>query len=557
MENTDAITKLKRHYYDDLYGNVRKEWDEDQTYVDDTFEVPEIRDPHKIYHSGIGYKIVNSGAEQMVTSNLKVFFDMAKKSANEIAIRLSKESNYWVDVMRRRNPNPPKEFVKNMLHPGVGYIRLAHNETWVKDPKNKIGLPVLYSVPSSMNIYASYEEDDDGIPSQVMVMYERLPSDVLNRYPHWSNPKKAGIKDGGKTTKWFEYWDAKTRHCEADGEIVVREPNPYGFPPFIRRFSGFGKNSPTGDFADLIVGDIRHSRDLLRQECAMRSNITSIIGLFAHRGATIFAVGELPAVDIEYGEYIIRKFENLKSLGDIRIERDELQNVPPEMLAQWQAVLAEILQRYPFLMPSYPATSGRDRDLRNTAAMRRYDTVVENTNSAFATAIEKSFEICNKLPGMATPDFLKEGDLDAKFKCRVELRAPDPVGQDRLSNQGNRMVQMGQLSLRSNFVRYQGLTEDQADDEIDELLAERYMFQSPDIAELMQLRAAEKSGALEGMQEIKARRQELEKRIREFPLGAQFGSQGGELRTGNIKSPEGGEQAEYQRGIRTPPVESV
>jgi len=366
LENIDTIRKLKQRYFDDLYGNVRTQWDIDQSYVDDTFEVKEIKDPHKIYHSGIGYKIVNAGAEQMVTSNLKVFFDMAKetKESNDIAIRLSKEANYWVDVMRRRNPNPPKEFVKNMLHPGVAYIRLAHNETWIKDPKNRIGLPVMTIIPSGMNIFASYEEDDNGIPLIVMVLYERLPSDILAHYPHWSNPKLAGTDKGEKTTKWFEYWDRGTKHCEADGEIVIREPNPYGFPPFIRRFSGFGKNSPTGDFADLIVSDIRHSRDLLRQECVMRSNITSIIGLFAHRGATVYAVGDLPEEQepVEYGEYIIRKFEGLRSINDIKIDRDDLQNVPPEMLAQWQSVQMEILQRYPFLIPSFPATSGRDRE---------------------------------------------------------------------------------------------------------------------------------------------------------------------------------------------------
>jgi len=158
---------------------------------------------------------------------------------------------------------------------------------------------------------------------------------------------------------------------------------------------------------------------------------------------------------------------------------------------------------------------------------------------------------------MPIPDFLKEGDLDAKFKCRVELRAPDPVEQDRLSNQGNRMVERGQLSLRSNLIKYQGLTADQADDEIDEILSERYMFQSPDIAELMQLRAAEKAGMLEDIQATKAQRQALEKKIRQFPLGAQYGSQGGEPRTGNIKSPEGLEQAEYMRGVRRPPEEAV
>ena len=115
------------------------------------------------------------------------------------------------------------------------------------------------------------------------------------------------------------------------------------------------------------------------------------------------------------------------------------------------------------------------------------------------------------------------------------------------------MVQMGQLSLRSNLIQFQGMTEDEADDEIDQIMAEQYMFQSPDIAELMQVRAAEKSGMFEDIQALKQRRMELEKKVKEFRLGAQFGSQGGEPRTGNIQSPFGQEQAGYQRGQRVAP----
>jgi hypothetical protein len=293
----------------------------------------------------------------------------------------------------------------------------------------------------------------------------------------------------------------------------------------------------------------------------MRSNITSIIGLFAHRGATIYAadeIGEEKIKQMEWGDYAIRLLENLGSLDKIKIERDELRNVPPEMLAQWQSVKAEIMQRYPFLTMGFPmGSSGRHQDLVATAAMRRYDTVIENTESAFATAFEKAFEIIKKIPGMPTPDFLREGDLDAKFKCRVQLRAPDPVEEDRKLVAGRASVQLGQRSLRRHLIEDRGMTEDEADDEIDEILAERYMFQSPDIAELMQIRAAEKAGMAEDIQALKARRQELEKKIKEFPLGAQFGSQGGEPRIGNIQSPEGLEQAEYQRGQRGSPTEAV
>ena len=95
------ILKLKEHYELDLYDNVRKEQKADQTYIDDTFNVPEIRDPHRIDRSGIGARMVDAPAEQIVTSNPQAFFDI-KKGGKEAGLHVSKEVNsIWIPILQR------------------------------------------------------------------------------------------------------------------------------------------------------------------------------------------------------------------------------------------------------------------------------------------------------------------------------------------------------------------------------------------------------------------------------------------------------------------------
>ena len=565
MINRQEILEIKDTYIDELYGNVRKEQKDDLKYIEDTFEVPEVKEPHKIYRSGLGNDWVNAPAEHIVTNNPQAFIEDVKGGKRGTADNIGKEANRQLSILSLTNPNTFKEFVKNLNARGEAYIQLAHNGLWVTGKKEKVGLPVHYAIPDPMVIYGSPEEDENGIPERVIVFYERQPIDVILIYGQYLDVKLKNylMEKAEKRTKieWWEYWDKDVKYFEADTNPVLTgeiQENLYGFPPFIRKYSGFGKRSPDGDLSKLIVSDIRYARDLIHAECVNWSNINSIEWLFAHRGETIFSADELGDKAIEElkekGAYQVRVVDGIKDISQVKVEKDELAPVPPQMYQHRQDIWANIFRRNPYVTAGWPSgSSGRQDDLAYMAARKRYDTIIENTQNAFGTAVEKVFEICNKKGLKALkPDDINKSDLEAKFKCQVKLKADDPVEQDRLSLSGRTQVQMGQLSLRSNLIKFQGLTAEQADNEIDEILAERYMFQSPDIAELMQVRAAEKSGMAEDMEALKARRMELEKRIKEFPLGAQFGSQGGEPRTGNIKSPQGLEQSTYQRGQRSP-----
>src|SRR3990167_10404607 len=126
MTILEEIRQTKEHYTTNLYNKVRAEQKIDQEYIDDTFSVPEIHEPHNIYRAGLGDRIVNAPAERIVTSNPQVFFHPRQntKSAHESALKLSELVNgHWIPILRKQNPNIFKEFIKNQLGRGEAFFR--------------------------------------------------------------------------------------------------------------------------------------------------------------------------------------------------------------------------------------------------------------------------------------------------------------------------------------------------------------------------------------------------------------------------------------------------
>jgi len=520
----DEIRRIKDYYTGDLYVALRAEQSEDQSYIEDSFAVPEVRAPHKVIRSGIGYQVVSAPGEQIITANPQAFVSVALKTNEKSADNMSREINEnWIYNLKRQLPNIFKESVKNKLARGESYIKVVHNELWVTGKQLRYGMPVIFMAPDPMVIYGSPEEDDCGwtpnigVPNAVVVFYERQPLDVVARYPSWENPDKKEKKD---MVQWFEYWDKDVRYFEANGVAMLKggvQPNPYGFVPFVRKYSGFGKRSPQGRLQDLIVSDIRRSRDLIKQECAIRSDIASIMHMFAHKPITIVipdtaTINEEALKNLDFGEYAL----NILPLPESTITKVDygLNTIlpSPEAFQHLRDIRSDIQQRHPFIMSGFPlGTSGRQQDISQMAAMRRFDTIVENTEDEFATAFEMGMKICNKIPSLR-PDSLRKVDLTIDYKCEVKLKAEDPIEQDRLATLGSRLYGTDptnrQIDLKTNLVQYQGYTPEKADEIIDDMLVDMITFGSPEVAELMALKVAEKAGMREELALIKEAQQQ-------------------------------------------------
>jgi len=294
MPTIDEIRQLKTKLIDQIYARTRAEQAIDDTYINDTFDVPEISNPKKLYRLGTGREMVDKPAEQIVTSNPQAIAGILK-GKTESAERISRLINdEWIPVLKRQNPNPFKETVKNKLGRGESYIKIVHNADFIRSGR---GLPVHFLILEPMVVYGSPEEDLHGRPERVIVYFKRQLADVLTIYNgergqlKWGNPKNRRGTAEDNYVEWVEYWDNKHYYFEADGEPVLKgsiQEHKYGVTPFVRKHSGFGRRSPDGDLVSLIVSDIRFSRDLLRLECAIQSDIATSLHLFSHPRVDLF-----------------------------------------------------------------------------------------------------------------------------------------------------------------------------------------------------------------------------------------------------------------------------
>ncbi len=571
MRTINEIQDLKTSAVDTLYGDTRRQQEKDLEYINDTFETG-IKAPHRVFRSGIGRKISDAPAEAIITSNPLARVEILK-GKQDAGGRLSEVTNQeWLEVFKRQNPYPIKEFVKGCLGRGEAYYKIIHNEHWARCPEcngkgkmgrskcrycrgegsvdadKRIGLPIKLIAPEPMVIYSSPEEDDDGVPNWTIAYYKQQLRDLIPLYPYLDKLNK-----GEKTQiDWLEYTDREIKYCEASGITVTDgiQPNLYKRNPYVRRYSGFGRRSPDGELSNLIVSDLRFQRDLIKEECLVRSNMNSVEDLFAHRGKTVISPGKLDKKAFEtaqWGAYTLKLFENVPE--GTKIENDDVPNVPPEMLMHHANVITELQQRNPLInIPG--GTSGRQDEKIFARGMSRHATVVENTQNATAVAIEFGLNICNTLPDWK-PSKLNKGDLDATFQIRIDLKAEDPIEEDRLITLGDRLRRLPNpaIDLQTFHIEFLGYSEDKSKDVMAKMLADIVTINNPDWVEVAGMVAAEESGMELYLEKLRQRREQMAQQgAKPIPATTQQRAQGEvQTETGREMAPEG------TRGARQPP----
>ncbi|MCW4049361.1 MAG: hypothetical protein NWE89_06440, partial [Candidatus Bathyarchaeota archaeon] len=280
----DKIHELLNYYVITYYAQTRRNQEGYVEFYDDTFQVPWIEDPKAVSRTGSGAELIDEPVEQLAAANLIASREPLRDTqiAKDSAVKVSGVVNNWLGRAMRVNPNPKKQNLKNKFLFGESWIHPVHNPNWVIEPFDRSGLPVFFLVPDSRIVFASPNEDENGIPEHVFIKYERMPWVIKMKYPAWTNPKQAGGGSGAPATStWVEYWNKDERYFEADGEEVLSSPNPYKFVPFIHKLSGLGKSSNEGKPEDLIVGRIHKYRDLLRRDASITSDIDSSLHMFA------------------------------------------------------------------------------------------------------------------------------------------------------------------------------------------------------------------------------------------------------------------------------------
>lgn len=553
------IRTLKDYYKDQLYMKVRAEQKIDDGFYKDEFAVPQLDSTVPISRTGSTQQIVDVPLEQISSAKLTASRKPIKDTQMEIASanRITTMFNdIWIDRINKMGL--VKEFIKNQFLRGEAWIHPLHNESWVVAPYEKNGIPIIFLIPDPMIIYASPNEDENGVPENVIVFYERNPRIIKLNYPAWSNPEHKGGEKKGDNAIWMEYWDKDTRYFEADGEGVLGpQKNIYGFVPFVHKNGGFGKlYSPDGSMEDIIVSRIKKDRSLLQRECAIASDMDYIIHTFANRSIDVQG-DDQHIIPPDFGS----KYEIGTGLvhelpPGIKVTRSEELLPEPQMFQYLYALQAEIGRALPSVLSGNTSgQSGRLYDFSYTTAMKRWENIIKNTEYAFATAFSMSLEMMDKINKLI-PDEIKKDDIDKYYEVTCSLKPEDPVEEDRLSTLGQRLWNGGNgcIDLRTNLTKYQGYSQEQTEEIIADILVDKLTLYNPDVAQVMGMVFAEESGMVKYIEEAKKNQQmqlQQQQALQQVPPPSAV-----QRTQGQAQTPLGKEMVDIalsNRGARTPP----
>ena len=539
-----------------LHGKrVIQQKDDDQYYWD-TFQVPDIPKPFQVYYSGRGSRMVDRPLEHLISPKPQVFRKERNKGDIESNARVTAELNRWIMAWRRSIYDAAK---KCMLR-GECWGHLVLNT--VKDPKtgNDMSVPedevsILLQTPDPIMVFADYSTEINGVPKEVVISCERSATVIESLFPNWGNPDKK------KTVKWFEHWTAKDRYFEADGRPVLNpeiQPNLLGFVPFVHCISGFGFDAFDSAPEHIIVGRLTHSRGPILENVTVRSLIASAINqatfpyinLFIPAGTTYN-----PNIrdQIMSGPRRINIIDLPAGVTSDFMKRGESLAPEPQVFQHYYNTEKTLSEDDPLILAGGAVGyTGRQSDIIGGFALGRYNEFMDNLTIMMSTVMGQALRmIDNDKLKKYRPSSIKEGDIKGNYDCTVKLKAEDPLARQRLTQEGERLYTEGIIDLRTLHTEHYGKTQNESEDIIDQMAIDKATIHNPYFIEAMAQKVAEHWGMKEELAAAQSQGSEMMKRVG----GA--GSQGGEPRVGNIKTPLGAEQIDMSlepKGLRNRPM---
>lgn len=209
----------------------------------------------------------------------RLAFDPAKKDilgAGGGAIKLILNEAVLPPVPAKEDGESDEDFEKRMI--------VYQQEKQACNPYLVTSIPILTFYPAP------------GAPTPLPYALEVQYKTVLDmtEFTTWTDPKgraAAEVKDfdtvydDGRRVLWLEFWSAPTFDndgemvdpgwyiIEVDGERIVEVENPYGFVPYFFRFSGLGRQDPSGDPKFQMKGLLSKIRGELEAEVRVKTAI--------------------------------------------------------------------------------------------------------------------------------------------------------------------------------------------------------------------------------------------------------------------------------------------
>jgi hypothetical protein len=504
MKNQAEIKDISE-YYHELYQGVRTEQGIDETYLDDTFKVPWIRDQETVRRLGDARRMIDEPMSQIMTSDVQLSRVEKLITRREDRDRVVELCNDWIETLLGQNPNPFDEHKQCNDVRGEAWIHLVHNDSWMPGG-DKSGMPIRFFLEEPMIVFASPNEDERGIPEDVIMEYERMPWIARRIYPEWG--RNLSVSDMKKMVKFRAYISKTQDYAEIDGEVVKDQNNMLGVVPFVHALSGFGRNSPTGKMEKLIVGRLRYSRHNIERHCASVTDIDTCIHSFADRSVDVNATDpfwkgrEAALADTMREGY---KMEN----GAIHINpfgttvTRAVEALPEAPVFQYlNSIQADLALETPVVFSSVAVgVGGRQQDMVRADSLKRYKPIITAAERAWSTAFSLTLQILDTVPAFY-PDKLKEGDIGGDYNCKIELKNEDPAEAERLSLRGNRMYAEKVIPLEENHTKYQGYTQSKSKQLITDMIVDEATIGNPLFRQVVGRAAIKQLGMEDEMAEV-------------------------------------------------------
>jgi len=506
VKTVEEIKKTKKQFVD-FYHEKVKEQKTDQEFYDDNFRTS-IKAPYHIERTGSAARIIDIACESVDTSNPIVSCKPRKKGEKEEARALKRSilGNHiiksWLEEI--------SEAKKNLMLRGEAFGQIEYNDNYDKD--NDRSLPVTFVAPDPMIIFPDPQETG-GIPNRVVKSCSMNIGQVKSQFPNWKNSNRKRLDDS-KGIDYLAYFDAGTRYIEADEQpILGPQVNIFGATPFVHCYSGMGKKSPEGKPETKIVGRLRKVRGILVQDCEMASRIASQIALFTDpvlhfEKVASDAEAEPKEEEVRFvpGGVLISPYG-----WKINIKQGEIPGA--QMYQYYYQIQAKLGLETPPIAMGMPSTSratGRQEDIYSEQYSKQYRTLKKNLEKMLSTSLTMALKIIDTVPGIlpitlrATTiengkeikkeETVTKEDLDGYYDSTVEFKADEEITENRNFVKYERLAGAGRVSWKTLLKRGLNYSDEEADEEMTETLAEMAWRTNPQMLSMVLQDALEKAG---------------------------------------------------------------
>lgn len=565
---TEGQVKIKREAWKEYYGSLHAVQKED----DDYYEL--------VYDAGIPKKL---GYAQMTPSTARDWVDFGimhytldnpkvivpPRNTGDTAVKqaqaIEQFENYWISRMIFEI----KDNAKQLLKYGESFFKLTVDDTFYGEGTTKLGkdeleefeekraslFPLIVTCPNPINVFCS-PAHRGLIPKEVIEFYEMTVSEAEDLCERNGWQWKPEGKKSTDTVKWTSYYSAKSR-CFLIEDTPLLTPavqiNYLGFCPYVHIPSGLGSSSYEGK-PEYKYRSILHSKKgMIKLQTRNLSQLDAINSRWAWPWPEL--TGDEAKIAQYYGQkgegFSINPNEVHVTPEGIKLEIHQGES-PPPALYQHAAMLSALAEPPPILGGNRsPGTySGYGNVVQLSTAKPRYKDAFKNFEDGLSVLMGMGARVVEKVLNykIATyeGEYINPAMIKGHYDNEVHLLAEPPEAADMRKTLGNNLWNSGQgsISLKRTLVMYHDMTNEEADEEIAQKLAETGIF-DPAIAMEVAIDAAERLGA------EKAKELLLSRKGGATPTQGVPGTTGAESVTRLQRGGAGMEQAQFPQELET------